>query len=156
MGEPIRPGRVPATNTTTPDMKTKHLPLAVIAAAGLWLAGCTTEPTRPLDSPKYSIEDTGKFTHLDKPSAAAISCTNLQERRLPDDRLEVVASLRNREAKTVKVQVNCVFKDAQGFSTGDETPFRTVTLEADATEAVRFTSANAAAKQFTLRVRLAR
>jgi len=137
-------------------MNTKHLPLTAVAVATLWLAGCITEPARPLDSPKYSIEDTGKFTHLDKASAAAISCTSLQERRLPDDRLEVVASLRNREPKAVKLQVNCVFKDAQGFSTGDETPFRTITLEADATEAVRFTSANPAAKQFTLRVRLAR
>lgn len=137
-------------------MKTQHFFLAAIAAAGLGLAGCTTEPARPLDSPKYSLEDTGKFTHLDKASAAAISCTSLQERRLPDDRLEVVASLRNREARKVKVQVNCVFKDAQGFSTGDETPFRTVTLEGNATEAVRFTAANAAARQYTLRVRLAR
>lgn len=137
-------------------MNTQRFPFVLITAAGLWLAGCTTEPARPLDSPKYSLEDTGKFTHLDKSSAAAVSCTSLQERRLPDDRLEVVASLRNREAKPVKLQVNCVFKDAQGFSTGDETPFRTITLEGDATEAVRFTSANAAARQFTLRVRLAR
>jgi len=37
-----------------------------------------------------------------------------------------------------------------------EVEVRLVTLEADATEAVRFTAANAAAKQFTLRVRLAR
>ena len=156
MTEPIRLARVRALIHTLPAMNTKSLSLVALAAAGLWLAGCTTEPARPLDSPKYSIEDTGKFTHLDKASAAAVSCTSLQERRLPDDRLEVVASLRNRETKPVKVQVNCVFKDAQGFSTGDETPFRTITLEGGATEAVRFTAANAAAKQYTLRVRLAR
>lgn len=156
MTEPIRLARVRALIHTTTAMNPKSLFLAALAVAGLWLAGCTTEPARPLDSPKYSIEDTGKFTHLDKASAAAVSCTSLQERRLPDDRLEVVASLRNRETKPVKVQVNCVFKDAQGFSTGDETPFRTITLEGGATEAVRFTAANAAAKQYTLRVRLAR
>ena len=85
-----------------------------------------------------------------------MSCTNLQERRLPDGRLEVVASLRNREDRGLKVQINCVFKDEQGFTTGDETPFRTLTIAGEATEAVRFTSANPAASKYTLRVRMAR
>jgi len=137
-------------------MNTKPLSLCALTAVFLLLAGCATEPKRPQDSTKYSIEDTGKFTHLDKATQAAVSCTNLQERRLPDGRLEVVASLRNRGDHDLRVQINCVFKDEQGFTTGDETPFRTVTLADEATEAVRFTSANPAARQYTLRVRLAR
>jgi len=154
MTEPIRLSRVRAS--PTPDMNTKQLSLAAVTAGFLRLAGCATEPARPQDSTKYSIEDTGKFTHLDKVTQAAVNCTNLQERRLPDGRLEVVASLRNRENHDLKVQINCVFKDEQGFSTGDETPFRAVTIAGEATEAVRFTSANPAASKYTLRVRLAR
>lgn len=137
-------------------MNTKQLSFAAVTAVFLLLAGCGTGPSRPQDSTKYSIEDTGKFTHLDKVAQAAVSCTNLQERRLPDGRLEVVASLRNREDRDVKVQINCVFKDGQGFTTGDETPFRTLTVAGEATEAVRFTSANPAASKYTLRVRMAR
>ncbi|HRI83409.1 MAG TPA: DUF1425 domain-containing protein, partial [Opitutaceae bacterium] len=75
---------------------------------------------------------------------------------LPDGRIEVVAMLRNRIAEPVKVQLNCVFKDAQGFSTGDETPFQVATVVPGTTEAVRFTAANATARNFTVRVRLAR
>lgn len=137
-------------------MNTKHLSLAAVTAVFLLLAGCATGPSRPQDSTKYSIEDTGKFTHLDKVAQAAVSCTNLQERRLPDGRLEVVASLRNREDGDLKVQINCVFKDEQGFTTGDETPFRTLTIAGEETEAVRFTSANPGASKYTLRVRMAR
>jgi uncharacterized protein YcfL len=138
-------------------MKTKPIIFAVLTTAFVvFLAGCGTTAVSPQDSPKYSIENTEKFTHLDKTVQAAVSCTNLQERRLPDGRLEVVASLRNREDRALKVQINCVFKDEQGFSIGDETPFRTVAMAEDATEAVRFTSANPSARKYTLRVRLAR
>jgi uncharacterized protein YcfL len=137
-------------------MNTKPLPFAVLTAAFLLCAGCVTKPAAPQESTKYSIENTEKFTHLDKATQAVVSCTNLQERSLPDGRLEVVASLRNRADHALKVQINCVFKDAQGFSLGDETPFRTVALAEDATEAVRFTAANTAAKKYTLRMRSAR
>lgn len=154
MVEPNRLSQVRAfTHTIMPN---KYLSFAVLTAVSLLVTGCVTEPASPQDSAKYSIEDTGKFTHLDKATQAAVSCTNLQERRLPDGRLEVVASLRNRESRDLKVQINCVFKDEQGFTTGDETPFRTVALTEEATEAVRFTSANPAARKYTLRVRLAR
>ena len=49
-----------------------------------------------------------------------------------------------------------LFKDAQGFSTGDETPWQTLILSEYATEAVRFTAMNNQAKKYTVRVRQAR
>jgi hypothetical protein len=54
------------------------------------------------------------------------------------------------------VQANCVFKDINGFSTGDETPFAMLILTENATEDVKFTSMNALAKKYTIRVRQAR
>jgi hypothetical protein len=69
--------------------------------------------------------------------------TGLQERVLADGRLEVVANVKNRENRRIEVQINCVFKDDQGFY-GDETPFQTLILAEYATEAVRFTAANTA------------
>jgi uncharacterized protein YcfL len=132
---------------------------AFFAAALLALfAGCASEP-RPLssqDSTRYSVENTENFDLLDKATQAAITCTGLHPRTLADGRLEVVANVKNREAQKISVQINCVFKDEQGFSTNDETPFQTLTLAPNATEAVRFTAANLAAKKYTIRVRSAR
>ena len=124
------------------------------AALALW-AGCASEPgaTAPQDSTKYTLENTENFELLGKSTQTAVAGTGLQPRMLPDGRLEVVASVKNRENRPVKIQVNCVFKDAAGFTTGDETPFQTVELAANATEAVHFTAANPLAKKYTIRVR---
>ena len=77
-------------------------------------------------------------------------------RLLPDGRLELTANLRNREERRIDVQVNCVFKDEQGFPIGDDTPFQTLILTENAQEAVRFVSMNNRAKKYTVRVREAR
>jgi hypothetical protein len=86
----------------------------------------------------------------------SVTCSGIQERILPDGRLEVTAQIRNRENRRIEVQVNCVFKDINGYSTGDETPFQTLILTENATEHVRFVSMNAQARKFTIRVRQAR
>ena len=78
------------------------------------------------------------------------------ERTLPDGRFEVVANVKNRENRRIQVQINCVFKDEQGFTTGDETPFQTLILAENSTETVRFTAMNTLAKRYTIRVRQAR
>ncbi len=130
---------------------------AVLAALAL-LAGCASDPatSAPQDTTKYTVENTEKFVLLDKPAQFAITCTGLQERTLPDGRLDVVANVKNRENRPMQVQVNCVFKDDQGFSTGDETPFQNLALAANSTETVHFTAANPLAKRYTIRVRQAR
>lgn len=133
--------------------------LLVLAATGLaLLSGCATEPGpfAPQDTIKYTLENTNNFVLLDKPTQNSVTCTGLQERILADDRLEVVANVKNRENRRIQVQVNCVFKDAQGFSTGDETPFQTLILAENSTEAVRFTAMNTLARKYTVRVRQAR
>ncbi len=138
-------------------MKTKFA-FFLAAGASAFFAGCATEsrPPSSQDSTRYSVENTENFDLLDKATQAAITCTGLQPRTLADGRLEVVANVKNREAGKISVQINCVFKDAQGFSTNDDTPFQTLTLAGNATEAVRFTAANALAKKYTIRVRQAR
>ncbi len=124
---------------------------------GLW-SGCTTRTvTDPgPDTAKYSIKDTEKFAALDKSTAAVVQCTGLRERVRPDGRLEVVANIKNLSARPFGLKINCVFKDAKGFSVGDETPFQKIKIEGDATEVVRFTANSPAAKRYTIRVRQAR
>jgi uncharacterized protein YcfL len=140
-------------------MNTTH-PLSVLTAvAGLFLlGGCATEPGpfTPQDTTKYTVENTEKFVLLDKPTQTSITCTGLQERTLPDGRLEIVANVKNRESRRLQVQIGCVFKDEQGFTTGDESPFQNLILAENSTEAVRFTARNPLAKRYTIRVRQAR
>ena len=132
--------------------------LLLAATAGLvLLVGCATPgPFTPQDTTRYTIENTEKFVLLDKPTQVSVTCTGLQERTLADGRLEVVANVKNREARRIEVQINAVFKDDQGFSTGDETPFQTLILAENSTEAVRVTAINTLAKKYTIRVRQAR
>ena len=131
--------------------------LSAVAALALF-AGCVAGPGpfQPLDTTKYTLENTDKFVLLDQPAQISVTCTGLQERILADGRLEVVANVKNRENRRLEVQINCVFKDAAGFSSGDETPWQTLILSEYATEAVRFTAMNAQARKYTVRVRQAR
>lgn len=140
-------------------MNTMHRLTVLSATLGLLLfAGCASEPGpfTPQDTTKYTLENTEKFVLLDKPTQFSVTCTGLQERVLPDGRIEVVANVKNRENRRLQVQVNCVFKDAQGFTTGDETPFQNLILAENSTETVRFTAMNTLAKRYTIRVRQAR
>jgi hypothetical protein len=137
-------------------MKPKHLlPLALTAAGLAFLAGCATEPGpfTPQDTTKYTLENTDNFELLGKSTQSSVACTGLQPRVLADGRLEVVASVKNRGSRDLRIQINCVFKDEQGVFTGDETPLQTLALAANATEAVRFTAMNTVAKKYTIRVR---
>jgi uncharacterized protein YcfL len=139
-------------------MKTKLL-TQIIAVAGLaLLAGCSTPPGpfTPQDTTRYTLENTEKFILLDKPTQTSVTFTGAIENTTADGRLEVVANVKNREARRIQVQINAVFKDEKGFSTGDETPFQTLILAENSTEAVRFTAMNTLAKKYTIRVRQAR
>lgn len=139
-------------------MKTKPVVLTASLLAIAFSAGCATQPGPfpPLDTTKYTLENTERFVLLDKAAQHSVTCTGLQERPLADGRLEVVANVKNRESRRIQVQINCVFKDDQGFSTGDETPWQTLILSEYSTEAVRFTAMNPLARKYTVRVRQAR
>jgi hypothetical protein len=69
---------------------------------------------------------------------------------------QIPVRLRHRGNRHVEVRANGVFKDVNGISTGDETPFQTVILTENATEQVKFVSANDKAQKYTVRVRQAR
>jgi uncharacterized protein YcfL len=138
-------------------MKTK----LVLLAAGLALAvtGCSTYdkgPYLPQTSKTPAHENTERVVLMDPGVQYSLTCTGIQEGATPDGRLEVQAQIRNRENRRIEVQINCVFKDANGYSTGDETPFQTLILTENGTEQVKFTAMNTLAKKYTLRIRQAR
>ena len=138
-------------------MKTTALSLAAFSLA--LLGGCASQPPGPFtpqDTTKYTLENTESFVLMDKQVQYSVTSTGIQYRNLPDGRLEIVANIKNRETRRLPVQVSCVFKNDQGVSDGDETPWQTLILGENATEAVTFASMNNQARKYTVRVRQAR
>ena len=139
-------------------MKKIILPLLALTAAAL-ATGCQTAPETgallPRNTAKFNQETTANFVLLDPGAQQSVTSSGLQKRTLPDGRLQVDANIRNRENRRIQVQVNCVFKDDNGFAV-DETQFETLILTENETQTKSFTSANAQAKNFTVRVRQAR
>ncbi len=135
---------------------TQIIPLA----AALLVAGCSTYdkgPYVPEASKTWPHENTESVVLLDPGVQHSITTSSQPfAQLLADGRLAVTVQLRNRENRRIEVQANCVFKDVNGVSTGDETPFQTVILTENATEQVKFTSMNDQAKRYTIRVRQAR
>ena len=125
--------------------------LTLSACLTLLLSGCGAPTAR-----QSAISNNSKFVALGSLGSRIVQCTALQENTLPDGRLEVRANILNLVNKRVDLQINCIFKDAQGFSTDDETPFQTLILDETAQETITFTSLNTKAKDYTVRVRLAR
>jgi len=136
--------------------------VSMLAAGGaiLLVAGCSSThdkgPYLPQTPPPVGYETREPVVLLDPGVQYSVTCSGIQEQTLPDGRLEVVAHLRNRENRRIEVQANCVFKDQNGFTTSDETPFVMVILTENATEDVKFVSMNNLAKKYTIRVRQAR
>ena len=136
--------------------------VSMLAAGGalLLVTGCSSThdkgPYLPQTPKTPAYEGKEGVVLLDPGVQYSVTCSAVQEQTLSDGRLQVVAQLRNRENRRIEVQANCVFKDQNGFSTDDETPFTTVILTENATENVRFVSMNTLAKKYTIRVRQAR
>lgn len=118
--------------------------------------GCRTGGAYlPKNATKYDYENQENVVLMDKYVRRSVTCSGLQERHGPDGRLEVSANMRNRESRRIEVQAQCVFKDSQGFSTGDETPWRTLILTENGQETVQFISLNDKAQRYTIRIRQA-
>ncbi|MCX8157453.1 MAG: YcfL family protein [Verrucomicrobiae bacterium] len=138
----------------------KSLGHLLFCAAALLAAGCQTSNIDtgaypPKNTNKYDLENRANFVLLDRATQTSVTCHGIQERRLDDGRLQVSANVRNRLHRRIQVQINCVFKDAQGFVVED-TPWRDLILDENAQEGVSFVSTQTTAQKYTIRVRQAR
>jgi uncharacterized protein YcfL len=140
-------------------MKKFLLPCALAAAALVAVTGCSSDhgAYAPQNTITRDLENRVNFVLLDDATQHSVTCSKLEERFLSDGRLEVIANVRNREDRRIQVQIDCVFKDEQGFSVeGGEAPFQTLILTENAQESVKFTSLSDKARRYTVRVRQAR
>ncbi len=137
----------------------KHFKATTLALATvLAFTGCATKPGphAPQDTTKYTLENTDTFVLADEAVQHSVTCTGIQTRSTADGRLQVVANIKNREARRIQVQVSCVFKNEAGFATGDETPWELIDLTENITHSAIFTAMNPQAKKYTIRVRQVR
>lgn len=137
-------------------MKKIALSVIVCAAIATLLTGCGGGASLPQNTRKYDFENQTNFVLTDVHVQRSITSSGIQQRVLEDGRLELVVNVRNRESRRIEVQIQCVFKDEQGFSSGDETPWQTLILTENTQEAVQFVSMNPKARKYTVRVRQAR
>ncbi|MFH1740956.1 MAG: DUF1425 domain-containing protein [bacterium] len=103
-----------------------------------------------------SVEDIHPVVLLDKSLKKKIAVDHTQGRKLPDNRLEVVANLRNRGKRDVQVQVQTIFKNESGYSTQEDSAWSMVFLSAHETETYQIVSRGRDAARYTVRIREAR
>ncbi|HYG22727.1 MAG TPA: DUF1425 domain-containing protein [Verrucomicrobiae bacterium] len=131
-----------------------------LGGAALLLTGCETAVVDrgaylPINTTVNDRENRAGLVLLDERVRNSVTCPGIQETRMPDGRLQVAAQLRNRESRRIQVQVNCEFKDAQGFVI-DATSYENVFFDENSQEAVKFVSMNNQAARYTIRIRQAR
>ena len=128
-----------------------------LALGAAVLAGCATvPPPPPAPSEAPAVSSAEAFVPLDKVAADSLAVAAVESHALPDGRLEVLISLKNRTAVPVRAGVACFFKNAQGAPTGEAAVWRPLALAGDAVETLRFESADARAERFTIAARGAR
>ena len=140
-------------------MKNNLLPVLMMSGLIVGFVGCKTDVDHgaylPVNVSVNNLEDRTSLVLLDSRVQYSVTCPGIQETRLSDGRVQIVAHLRNRENRRIQVQVNCDFKDPQGFVI-DATPFQNVFLDENAQEDVKFISMNDKAVRYTIRIREAR
>jgi hypothetical protein len=140
-------------------MKKTLLFLGLVSFSLMSFSGCqTTHDTgafRPQNTTVNNLEDSAQFVLLDPAAQYSVTCDGIQQQRLADGRLQVGANVRNRENRRIQVQINCEFKDGQGFVV-ENTGFKNLFLDENAQEGVQFVSMNDKAQRYTIRVRQAR
>ncbi len=126
------------------------------ALALLTLAtGCrSTGPYTP--TPTADVEGREPVVLMDQMVQTSVTSQGVHYRQLPDGRLEAIAIIQSRDPRRIQVQIQCVFKDANGITIDDETPWQTLILTENGQEQVSFKSINNQAKKATIRVRQAR
>lgn len=126
------------------------------ALALLTLAtGCrSTGPYTP--TPAADVESREPVVLMDQMVQTSVTSQGVHYRQLPDGRLEAIAIIQSKDPRRIQVQIQCVFKDANGITIDDETPWQTLILTENGQEQVSFKSMNNQAKKATIRVRQAR
>lgn len=130
---------------------------SLLAIGGSFLTGCATNHDHgawiPVNTTVNDVENHEMVVLLSPRVQYSVTCSGIQEHYTPDGRMDITAYIRNRENRRIQVQVDCMFKDAQGFPTEEAAPFQNLILTENSQEPVHYTSMNPKARHFTIRIR---
>lgn len=130
--------------------------LAATCALAALLTACSSTPGPYTPTPAADVEGKEPIVLMDRMVQTSVTSQGITYRELPDGRLEVIAIIQSKDPRRIQVQVQCVFKDVNGVTIDDETPWQTLILTENGQEQLSFKSMNNQAKKATVRVRQAR
>ena len=127
----------------------------------LLLNGCAAGPyhTIPYDL-KQDKERSLKVVVLDKDldnqfSSKRIVILNQRTEWTEDGRLKAYCEIRNMKNELLRLQIQTVFRDEQGFQVGDDTNWELILIPGYVTYAYKTVAFNPKAKDYTIRIRKA-
>ncbi|MDD5120151.1 MAG: hypothetical protein PHR84_02435 [Candidatus Omnitrophica bacterium] len=132
--------------------------IVLLILAVIFIAGCSMSPAKgkkPFWARDY-IEENDTFVHLDGGLEGSLRLVEESTDRTEDSRLIVKAKLMNRYTQTLRVQIQTVFKDKDGFATGDETNWELVPIPAKAYHYYEAKAMNTKSEKYTIRCRYAK
>jgi len=134
-------------------MREKLLLLVLVSL----IAGCNSVPAKGIAPIKASqlYEETETFVYLDKGLNKQLMLVDQATSSTEDARLIVKAKLFNKLAQDLRVQLQTIFKDANGYPTGDETNWELVVIPHNAYYYYDVTAMNAKAAKYVTRCRYA-
>jgi uncharacterized protein YcfL len=119
----------------------------------LLLAGCSGPGPYRAERGPNALEEHETVVILSKSLAKRIKVEGQRADRLPDNRLQVHANIRNYSKEPVQVQVQTVFKDRDAISLDDETTWKPVLMTEGGTYTYTESSMTDKAEFYTIRIR---
>lgn len=128
--------------------------LAFVLALTLAATSCKSGPNPATGYPEgeTALENTDTVVYMDD-FGSDLKVAGQKAEFQPDRRLKVFANLQNNSDEDLPVLVSTQFKDKDGFSTGDETPFVNIVIPKNAVYAYQSISMNDKAVKYAIRVR---
>ena len=130
--------------------------ILLLLLAGL-IAGCAGVPAKGIKPMKASqfYEETETFVYLSKGMNKRLLLSDQLVSATQDGRLVVKAKLFNKLDENLRVQFQTIFKDKDGYPTGDETNWELVVIPHNAYYYHEVTAMNTKAAKYVTRCRYA-
>lgn len=122
-----------------------------LSALALMMTGCPSPYAARGGG--VGVEATKQIVIMDRDLYWPLKIVTSKAEREADGRLRVTVAMKNDLKQPLALQVQTVFKDASGTSTGDETNWEPIVIPGGATDTHRVVSGNAEADDFVVRIR---
>ena len=122
-----------------------------LSALALTMTGCL--PPHRARGGGGGLEASKQTVIMDSDLYWPLKIVTSKAERETDGRLRVTVVMKNDLKQPLALQVQTVFKDASGISTGDETNWEPIVIPGGATDTYRMVSGNAKADNFVVRIR---